>query len=197
MEKFFSQKMLVSIIMVLLCVIAGLLFGGKSRDDVMIVEETVMQETTMIKVYVSGAVAKPGVYCLLPGSRVPDAIAAAGGMAATANTDKVNMAKLCKDGMQIYIPEMSKAKQKASAKSKKENFLPGTNKTVGDGVSEQISINTATEEELIALPGIGKVTAQRIIEYRAGKRFSELEDLMKVKGIGKVKFKRLEPYIKL
>ena len=146
-------------------------------------------QTRGVKVYVSGAVAKPGLYEIPAGSRATAAIAAAGGMTLEANPDKVNLAKLLKDGMQVNVPRLS-------ARQLREQTAPvngrGTAKAGG-----KVHLNTATAAELTALPGVGDITAQRILEYRAAHGFTSIEDVMKVKGIGKAKFSKMQPYLGL
>lgn len=61
----------------------------------------------------------------------------------------------------------------------------------------KVHLNTATAAELTALPGVGDITAQRILEYRAAHGFASIEDVMKVKGIGKAKFSKMQPYLEL
>ncbi len=121
-------------------------------------------------VYVTGKVTRPGTLQALPhGSRVSDAIAAAGGFTAEADRERVNLAGVLRDGDQVHVPSV------ASGAGALPTQLGG----------KLVNVNRATAEELIALPNIGPVTAQRIINYRemAGP-FTELADLDEVPGIG-------------
>lgn len=164
-----------------------------------------------VQVYVSGAVVKPGLYQVPAGSRATAAIAAAGGMTPDANRDKVNLAKLLKDGMQVNVPRLSgKAlREQIVAGSSNDSDVaatgssvstvaatsasrPPTAKTIG-----KVHLNTASVAELTALPGVGTVTAQRIVEYRAAHRFGSVDEIMQVKGIGKAKFAKMQPYLEL
>lgn len=160
-----------------------------------------------VQVYVSGAVMKPGIYELPAGSRGVAAIAAAGGMTSEANTDKVNLAKLLKDGMQINVPRLNAKQLKAksggnnivasgekNAKVEQAATVKGVSKNQAPG---KVHINSASEAELTALPGIGAVTAERIINYRSVHAFSSVEEIMQVKGIGKAKFAQMQPYLEL
>ena len=164
-----------------------------------------------VQVYVSGAVAKPGLYEVAAGSRAAAAIAAAGGLTLEANVDKVNLAKLLKDGMQVNVPRLN-AKQlreqrsvavaDGSAATAGGNDVVVGNNSAARGASTdkttgKVSLNTASAVELTSLPGVGDVTAQRIVEYRASHRFASIEEIMQVKGIGKAKFAKMQPYLEL
>jgi competence protein ComEA len=128
-----------------------------------------------ITVYVTGAVATPGVYRLAEGSRINDAVEAAGGFVEGAERDRVNLAESVEDGMQIDIPG-----------------IVDTGRVSGG----RVNINTATLEELDGLPGIGPTAAQAIIDYRQiiGP-FDILEDIQNVPGIGAATFERIRDYI--
>ena len=164
-----------------------------------------------VQVYVSGAVAKPGLYEVPAGSRAAAAIAAAGGMTLEANADKVNLAKLLKDGMQVNVPRLN-AKQLREQRSvavagEIAVTAGGNNSVVGNSSAVtgsakaktmgKVSLNTASAAELKVLPGVGDVTAQRIVEYRDSHRFASIEEIMQVKGIGKAKFAKMQPYLEL
>lgn len=164
-----------------------------------------------VQAYVSGAVAKPGLYEVPAGSRVTAAIAAAGGLTLEANADKVNLAKLLKDGMQVNVPRLNAKQlreQRSVAVADRSAATAGGNdvavgkSSVARGASTakttgKVSLNTASAAELTSLPGVGDVTAQRIVEYRASHRFASIEEIMQVKGIGKAKFAKIQPYLEL
>lgn len=151
------------------------------------------------------------VYEIPAGSRATAAIAAAGGMTLEANPDKVNLAKLLKDGMQVNVPRLSArqlCEQTAPVNAGAAAEAAGANTLVsvktaaesGRGTAKaggKVHLNTATAAELTALPGVGDITAQRILEYRAAHGFTSIEDVMKVKGIGKAKFSKMQPYLEL
>ncbi len=143
-----------------------------------------------IQVYVNGQVTSPNVYELPPGSRVGDAIEAAGGWTAEANTAVINLALPLVDGMQIYVPsEDEVAELLPPVVTEPDSFTRS-----GDGIDVTnagglVNINTAGLEELDALPGIGPSTAQKILDYREEYgRFNTIEELMNVSGIGEAKF---------
>ncbi len=130
---------------------------------------------------IAGAVAKPGVYTLPVGSRVQDALTMAGGTLPNAETRGLNLARKLNDGEQIYIPTFAEATSAPMVTAVKSNRLPTPTRTpIG-----KININTATVEELDALPGIGPAIAQRIVDYRTQNGpFKVIEDIKQVRGIG-------------
>jgi competence protein ComEA len=121
-----------------------------------------------IRVYVTGAVQKPGVYTLHAGDRVEDALNAAGGATAEADLTRINLAARVSDGQQLYVVQ----------KGETPPALPTT--AGSSGQPGKININTASLAELDTLPGIGQVTAQKIIDYRTKngpfKSIQELKD---------------------
>jgi competence protein ComEA len=125
---------------------------------------------------VQGAVARPGIVRLAPGSRVADAIAAAGGY--TKETDllaaagQINLAAVLSDGAQVFVPIRGIAGGGSGGSS---SGSPGGAGSVGNGL---VNLNTATPEELEALPGIGPVTVQKILDARQERPFATLEELV-------------------
>lgn len=125
-------------------------------------------EPAQLYVHVSGAVASPGLYRLRDGSRVVDAIAVAGGFGDDADESGVNLARPVADGEQLVVPRVGESTAGQAA--------------AGDG---RVNLNSATLEELDTLPRIGPAMAQRIVEWRtANGRFTSVEDLLAVPGIG-------------
>ncbi len=143
-------------------------------------------------VYLSGAVNKPGLYTLKPGSRVTDAIEAAGGLASVADSRRVNLAQPIKDGMHIYVPSTIPVGPAGGGAPADSSVAAGSQ------TSEKISINTAEKGELEKLPGIGPAVAERIIDYRqTNGPFHEIAEIKKVNGIGEAKFNRIKGRITL
>ncbi len=133
-----------------------------------------------ILVYVTGAVMLPETTFELPfGSRVQDAIAAAGGFADSANRTLVNLAGILRDGDQIHVPTLDKSGDDHGAEQGSALALP----TPSGG--ELLRINRASEKELLALPGVGPALARRIVAYRDEMGpIEDFADLDKISGIG-------------
>lgn len=134
---------------------------------------------------VQGEVINPGVYQLPAGSRVGDAIKAAGGVQKGSDSSSVNLARFIEDGEQIYVSNVDVIEQGRSGQN--------SNRIVGQG---RLNLNRANESELDGLPGVGPVLAQRIIAYRNEHgNFGAVEDLQKVAGIGPAKFSELRTFV--
>lgn len=148
-----------------------------------------------LAVHVVGAVPRPGLYEFAEGARVQDAIDAAGGMLAEANVDALNLAALLEDGQQLVIPYQDGSAVSAESSTLELPSAVTEVPTDASGV-ELVNINTATLEELNALPGIGPTTAQKIIDYRTENgSFSTIEDIMNVSGIGPATFEEIKDLI--
>ena len=134
-----------------------------------------------VVVYVSGAVASPGVLTLPSSSRVIDAITAAGGATPEADLESINLARIIVDGEQIRVGVVGESPPSASA---------------GTGTDAQacVRLATATETELQTLPGIGPALATRNISYRATHpRLTSVEELDDVPGIGPSLIEKIRP----
>ncbi len=141
-----------------------------------------------VVVHVIGAVRRPGVYAAPAGSRVGDAIEAAGGALGNAALEAINLARVLVDGEQVYVPTSDEASAAAAA----DHGFPPT----GPAGGRRVNLNTATAEELDGLPGIGPATAQKIVDDRARNGpFASPEDLMRVPGIGPKKFDALKDLV--
>ncbi len=150
--------------------------------------EGVSASEPLLFVYVSGAVAKPGVYRLPSDARGCDALAAAGGAVKDARLELVNLAAPLADGQQLHIP--SRAEAGGYVKP-----LPGSANRTPE-VRGPVNVNRATVAELMELPGIGAVLAGRIVAYRSDHGlFTQADDLLAVSGIGESRLKDLKPLI--
>ncbi|HEY8177343.1 MAG TPA: helix-hairpin-helix domain-containing protein [Candidatus Limnocylindria bacterium] len=123
---------------------------------------------------VQGAVRRPGVVLLPPGARVADALAAAGGYSRQADLNAaaagLNLAALLTDGAQVYVPIIGAPTTGGGT--------GGGGTTSGGGGSTLVNVNTATPEELEALPGIGPVTVQKIVAARAQQPFATVDEMV-------------------
>ncbi|MGL6235148.1 MAG: helix-hairpin-helix domain-containing protein [Segniliparus sp.] len=177
-------------------------------------------EAREIVVSVVGAVRRPGLARLAPGARVSDALEAAGGLSPEAEASELNLAQRLEDGDQVVVgaaatpvtpalpqaqaaPPASPARRAPAAKQ-----APSTDSRCECGGNRQpggphpkrapTSVNTATEAELDAVPGIGKGIARAIVQYRASHgRIRSLDELAKVKQVGAGRLKKLRPYLRL
>lgn len=151
---------------------------------------------TVLVVHVAGAVLEPGVVELAPGSRVGEAVAAAGGLGPDADTGRINLARPVTDGERIWVP----------VPGEEEPELPGGGPQAGSGgtggadggadTGAVVDLNTADQAALETLPGVGPVTAQRILAWREENgRFSSAEELLEVSGIGERTLEQLRPHL--
>jgi competence protein ComEA len=129
-------------------------------------------------VHVAGAVRRPGLYRLAEGKRVADAVARAGGATAPADTAAINLAAPLADGMQVLVPRR----------------VPGGGG--GGAAGRRVSLSSATAADLDGLPGIGPVTAQKILDYRAEHGgFRSVDDLDAIPGIGPARIEQLRDVV--
>lgn len=153
-----------------------------------------------IQVHVSGEVQNPGVYALSPGSRVQDALEAAGGFTEAANNTALNLASILEDGIRIQVPAQTRneAPSQLTATESKESESPPkpTSPPEDSPTSTLININTASQHELESLSGIGPATALKIITFREENgSFTSIEEIQKVSGIGPVTFENIKSFI--
>ena len=144
----------------------------------------------VLVVHVVGAVGRPGLYRLRDGARVADAVARAGGATRRADLAALNLAAPVVDGIQVLVPRRAAA--------------VGTEAPTGDfaapgsevGIGRKLSLATATAAELDELPGVGPVTAQKILDYRAEHGpFRSVDDLDAVPGIGPARIEQLRDLV--
>jgi competence protein ComEA len=137
-------------------------------------------------VHVVGAVRRPGLYDLADGSRVDDAIRRAGGAKPKAALELVNLAAPVADGQQIVIPVRA------------SGAAPAVGAGSGGLVPQPVHLNTASLEELDTLPGVGPVTAQKILSYREEHgAFASVDELDAVPGIGPARLEELRELVQL
>jgi competence protein ComEA len=146
-----------------------------------------------VVVHVVGRVRRPGVVTLAPGARVAEAVAAAGGVAAGAAVQRINLARVLVDGEQLQVPGPD---DPIPAPGPGSGSASGAGP--GPGADQPVDLNTATEAELDRLPGVGPVTAARIIAWRREhQRFTRVEELAEVDGIGAKMLERLRPLVRV
>lgn len=151
-------------------------------------DDTDNQEDQIIKIYIVGEVHCPGVVELKYGSRLEDAVEAAGGLTPEADIYRINLALKVQDEGMYVIPKIGEETQTISGTA--DILLPGQKE---DG---KININTASLSTLETLPGIGAVKAQRIISYREENGpFQSIEDIKNVSGIGEKTYEGLKDLI--
>jgi competence protein ComEA len=138
--------------------------------------------TSLLFIHVAGKVHHPGVYPVVRGSRVIDAVKAAGGPLPSADLSEVNLARVVIDGEQIYLPALHEGMRSSDRVSS----------------SGKININRAGTAQFDSLPGIGPVIASRIVQYRkTNGPFASLEDMKKVEGVGEKLFSRIKDRLSL
>lgn len=139
----------------------------------------------VLYVHVLGAVRHPGLYTLSDGSRVVDAIGAAGGMTDDAEQSGVNLARPLGDGEQLVVPHVG---DPAPA--------PAGGSQGGGATGAKVNLNTATEAELETLPRVGPAMAAKIIAWRTQNgRFTSVDDLTNITGIGQKTFDALKDLV--
>ena len=152
------------------------------------------EQVRELVVHVVGAVRRPGLYRLREGSRVDDAIERAGGPGRKAALQLVNLAAPIADGQQVVVPVRTASSAATGAASEVGAAASGA----GGPAGGRVHLNSATVEELDELPGIGPVTAQKIVDYRTEKgAFSSVDELDAVPGIGPARLADLKALVDL
>lgn len=213
-----SKKLIFIAVLLTGCIITGLISTNDKAKTLPVsslpqsaqgaVTSKAVQAKT-VRVQVSGAVLEPGIYNVPASCRVEEAIAAAGGLTENADSERVNLVRKVRDGMQIRVPvqkttrtsrtQRKKAQAKSSlgesalGKSGGAKAGPGRN----NSMMQSVRINSASASELQQLPGIGPALAKRIVETRSGGRFNSADDLLRVPGIGKAKLAKLRDYVEV
>ncbi len=206
-----SREKTIRILVVLLIIIAALFVYMKDRekDEGFVLSDSTAGQSSSLSIDanasevicdVCGAVAEPQVVELEAGSRIADAIEAAGGLTETADVTNINRAAVVNDGDKIYIPEQGEAAAQGSSPPDGTAAAPGTaGVSPPAGTSQQggkININTADSTALQTITGVGPVTAQKIIQYRTDNgSFRKIEDIQNVSGIGEKTFEKMKDSI--
>jgi competence protein ComEA len=168
--------------LLVLLVVAGRLLAdagaSSTRPTAALLPDPAAAATSRLVVHVTGAVRQPGLYRLKEGSRVADAVARAGGATAAADTAAVNLAAPLADGMQVLMPSRVAGAAGSAARA------------------GRVSLNAASLTELDELPGVGPVTAQKIVDFRAAHGgFRSVDDLDSIPGIGPARIEQLRELV--
>ena len=181
-------------VVIMICILLVVVSGcskEKSSDTLEEVQQREKTESVEVSdetVFVCGQVASPGVYELPEGSRICQAIDAAGGMLDTASTDWVNQAETAEDGQKIYVPSTEEAETMPEGQTQETSSAEGT-----DG---KVHLNAASREELMTLTGIGEKKADAIIRYRESNGgFQSVDELMQVEGIKEGTYNKIKDSI--
>lgn len=185
-------NILILLIIIVIIVISVIITNRGSYDvelDNFLVEnqvhnDDIIENNNKIKVHIDGCVNKPGIIEIDEGSRIADAIDLVGGLTTDASIKNVNLAYELQDGEKIYIP--SKEEDRQNNENTIQIISMGNRESKSNG---KININTASLDELQTISGIGKSTAQKIIDYRnENGKFKKIEELKEITGIGDKKY---------
>ncbi len=199
MKELFNKKKIVIIIGIII-LMAISIYILKKLDENNYEEYNIEEDFTeenmekeeskkVIVVHITGEINKPGVIELEEGARVIDAIKVAGGTTSKADLTQINLAYALRDGQKIYIPNVEDQNKEI------EHITTDFENNTKAG---KININMANEKELQELPGVGPSIATKIIKYREENGgFENIEDLQKIKGIGKAKYDELKDFIEV
>lgn len=203
-----NQRIIIFIIIIIISI--GMLYFIYSKnqikettsieDEILISNSTEKEENEKqerVIIHITGSVKNPGIVKLKEGSRIEDAIEAAGGLTENADITNVNLAYVLDDGIKIKIPSVTDEdiEDEVISENIGENIVEENNETSKGNI---VNINKATESELQELPGIGSSLASKIIEYRnQNGKFNNIEDIKNVNGIGESKYSSIKDLIKV
>lgn len=213
-----AKKIIFIAVLIVGCIITSLISTNDKEKTLPVssllqsAQGAVTSKTAQVKtvrVQVSGAVLEPGIYDVPASCRVEEAISAAGGLTENADSERVNLVRKVRDGMQIRVP-VKKAGRTSRTQRKSAQAKSGLGESAskkygsakaGSGrnnsMMQNVRINSASARELQQLPGIGSALAQRIVDIRSRGRFASVEDLLRVPGIGKAKLAKLRDYVEV
>ena len=184
------QLLVGGVVALILLILAGRWLLGAGASQPLAVPPPVVPSTTSVAakavvVDVVGAVRRPGLYRLSEGARVADALARAGGATSKAQLELVNLAAPLADGEQVVVPRRGAAAPTAGGGGAAAGVAAGP-----------VHLNTATLEQLDSLPGVGPVTAQKILDYRQEHgAFGSVDELDGIPGIGPARLEQLRDLV--
>jgi competence protein ComEA len=193
MEPATRRRLLALVTVGLIAIVLGVRHfahgGGESaahaRSAPVLAADSAVTSHSKIVVHVVGAVRRPGLYALRNGARIADAVRRAGGTTRKANLEAINLAAPAEDGLQVVVPRRQPAVASGGA--------AGPGETAASG---PVHLNTATVEELDTLPGVGPVTAEKILDWRQEHgAFTSVEDLDAIPGIGPARLEQLRDLV--
>ena len=187
-----GQALAAAAVVLVALVLAGKLLGGGSekgaqaRSGAPVLARVERAAAPRIVVHVVGAVRRPGLYRLHDGARIADAVRRAGGATRRADLQLINLAAPASDGAQVAVPRRSAPGAPG----------PSSGGSAQAGPAGPVHLNTATLEQLDALPGVGPVTAQKILDYREKHgAFSSVDELDAIPGIGPARLEQLRELV--
>ena len=206
-----KQKKALIIISAIIVITLGIFYYKKTNniDDMNLNEDILVEDNTIEKneekadnfiiVHITGAVKIPGIVKLPEGSRMEDAVQAAGGLTEDADISNVNLAYILDDGIKIKIPSNTDMEEKMNKniiiEENEENIIENE-QVQNTSAINGININKAQEKELTTLPGIGTSLASKIIQYRnENGKFNKKEEIKNVNGVGEKKYEDIKDLI--
>lgn len=200
-----QRNIIIGLILMAVLIIGYYVYGSDTNnqqvftdEEMEVTEEKTEENKGKIVIHITGAIQNEGIVTLDENARVADAVEAAGGFKEDADMSKINLAYILEDGMKLKIPSINDALNQEVDKELTDDELvvesiPESNSKSGTDI---ININKANQEELEKLPGIGPSIALKIINYRnENGKFSSIDDLKRVSGIGENKFENIKAYI--
>lgn len=194
----FIKLLIITLIIVFSCVLS-IYIQKKETYKIKINDKDFENKEGYISVYLSGALNSPGVYTFKKGVRLKEALSIIGGIKSTGDISKINLSKELFDSEKIVIPYIQVEKIEENTDQDNDQIDDQVDEQFDhqeDYVnSEKININKADKVELMKLPGIGDITAQKIIDYRKNIKFELIEDIKNISGIGDSKFEAIKDMI--
>lgn len=199
-----NRKYKIIIIVFSLGIIIFFVFYKNNNDDMEMImdssdlnlniaeeKEEQKAEEDKIKIHITGEVNNQGIIEIEYGERIADAIEKAGGLTIKADVSKENLAYVLEDGQKLYIPSIEDTNFNEIDSESGENVIINSEQKTG-----KININSASQEDLQKINGVGPSLAQKIIQYRnSNGKFKNIEDLLNVSGIGEKKFEGIKEFI--